>query len=350
MGAGDDRAFSAKTRNTCQSLDEVMMKVSQQNGFSIVELLTAIAILAILVTGMSNVIDHALKANQSTQQRNKTALSADFAMQRMVNSVATTRQLLVPQNNKSVTAFNEHIREQTIPASSPETGSFKATAVLAVTLPISSDLDGNNIPDADNDQDGRIDEDYPRDATNDNTSGIIGIDDGGNGLVDECLLWGRDDDDEHLCVASEDAIDGIDDDDDNNIDEDSSADMNDDDSPGIAGVDDDGDGATDEGDKNDDDEDGSVDEDWLDPVVYYLNDSKLIERIAVPWDENSSGSIDGKDYVESTIAENVTRLRFERIPMGVGERAQLVEITLELTPPEGQTISLSTKVRVGGAL
>ncbi|MFK7794526.1 MAG: prepilin-type N-terminal cleavage/methylation domain-containing protein [Gammaproteobacteria bacterium] len=326
------------------------MGITRQNGVSIVELLAAIAILAILITGMSNVIDHALKANQSTQQKNNTALSADFAMQRMVNSVATTRLLLVPQNNKPLTAFSEHIREQTIPVSPPESGSSKATAVLAVTLPISFDLDGDNVPDADNDKDGRIDEDYPRDATNDNTSGIIGIDDGGNGVADECFLWGRDDDDEYLCVASEDPIDSIDDDDDNNIDEDSSADMNDDNSPGIAGVDDDGDGATDEGDRNDDDEDGSVDEDWLDPVVYYLNDSALIERIAVPWDENSSGSIDGKDYIESTIAENVTRLRFERIPMGVGERAQLVEITLELTPPDSQTISLSTKVRVGGAL
>ena len=37
---------------------------------------------------------------------------------------------------------------------------------------------------------------------------------------------------------------------------------------------------------NDDDEDGQDDEDWFDPVVFYLQGSALIERRAVPWDEN----------------------------------------------------------------
>ncbi len=115
------------------------------------------------------------------------------------------------------------------------------------------------------------------------------------------------------------------------------------------GVDDDGDTQVDEGDVNDDDEDGNVDEDWLDPLVYYLNNGALIERIAVPWDANTSGTVDGRDYVESTIAENVTLLRFERVPMSAGDRAQLVDITLELSPPDGEVVSLNARVRVGAA-
>lgn len=327
------------------------MKYSNKNGFTLIELLVSVAISAILITGMSTVIDHALHANEMTQLRNNCVQNAHFAMQRMVNAVATTRQLMLPQNDKSNTNYREHVREQTVPASSPEGSSSRATAVLAVVLPSHFDLDGNNIPDADNDRDGRIDEDFPRDSTNDNVSGIIGIDDGGNGLVDECVLWGRDDDDEqNFCGAGEDPIDGVDDDGDNTVDDDADADMNNDGEPGIAGVDDDNDGDIDEGDKDDDDEDGSIDEDWLDPLVYYLNDGNLIERIAVPWDENGSGSIDGRDFIESILVENVTRLRIERVPMTSGQQTQLVAITLELTPPGGEEFSLTTQVRVAAGL
>ena len=58
--------------------------------------------------------------------------------------------------------------------------------------------------------------------------------------------------------------------------------LNDDGAPGIAGVDDDGDGSIDEGDVADDDEDGQSDEDWYDPVVFYLSGSAVIERRAYP--------------------------------------------------------------------
>ena len=325
------------------------MKNSKQKGFTLIELLIATVIAALLIAAMDGVIGQALEANNVTQTRNDSVQAANYAMQRMVKAVTTTRQLLLPQEDKPATTFREHVREQTIPASPPETGSVFARAVLAVSLPADSDLDNNGVPDADNDQDGRIDEDYPSDSTNDNISGIRGIDDGGNGFVDECFIIGRDDDDENACAVSEDPINDVDDDGDNNVDEDANADMNGDGAPGVAGVDDDGDTQVDEGDVNDDDEDGNVDEDWIDPVVYYLNNGALIERIAVPWDTNTSGTVDGRDYVESTIAENVTLLRFERVPMLAGDRAQLVDITLELTPLDGEPFSLNTRVRVGAA-
>ena len=122
--------------------------------------------------------------------------------------------------------------------------------------------------------------------------------------------------------------------------------MNGDGAPGIAGFDDDGDGQIDEGDINDDDEDGNVDEDWLDVVVFYLQGDDLVERHPVPWDETANGTLTGRDFVISTIAEDVTRLRIERLlPSGGGE--QLLDITLELTGASGETVSLQTRRRLG---
>lgn len=60
--------------------------------------------------------------------------------------------------------------------------------------------------------------------------------------------------------------------------------------------------------------------------------------------------VGGQDFISSDIAENVTRFRVERIPQG-DDRQQLVAITLELTGPQtGETVSLHTRVRVGGVL
>lgn len=52
------------------------------------------------------------------------------------------------------------------------------------------------------------------------------------------------------------------------IDADFTSDMNDDSSNGIQGIDDDGDGQVDEGSNDDDDEDGSLDDSGLCPVIY----------------------------------------------------------------------------------
>ena len=114
-------------------------------------------------------------------------------------------------------------------------------------------------------------------------------------------------------------------------------------------VDDDGDGQVDEGNSADDDEDGIVDEDWLDAVVFYMQGGTLVERHPVPWDETANGFISGRDFIESVIAENVTRFRVER-PVASSAGQQLVDLTLELTGPTGSVVSLTSRVRVGGAL
>jgi hypothetical protein len=242
------------------------------------------------------------------------------------------------------------VREETVPASAPEGSSTKATAVLAVTLPLYVDLDDDGYADADDDEDGLIDEDLPNDIHHDFTPGIMLIDDDGDGSVDE----GNGHSDDESSTVNDDPIDGIDNDDDNNTDEDPSYDMNADGCPGVCGVDDDNDDQIDEGALDDDDEDGNQFDDPYDPVVFYLDNGTLMERMPVPWNEdgNSSpdGPVDGRDFVASAIADNVTRFRVERIPQD-GDRAQRVDLTLELTSPiNDETVSLHTQVRVGGAL
>ena len=166
----------------------------RQGGFTLLELLIALALSAILFAGLGGIVGQAMDVRDTVQHGNDLTRQARFAMEQMVRVVSHSRQLLLPMADKTTTAFVENIREQTIPASAPPTGSAYATAVLAVTLPTTSDLDGNGIPDADNDGDGRIDEDLPADVDNDGKPGIRGIDDDGNGIIDFVLSPEADDD------------------------------------------------------------------------------------------------------------------------------------------------------------
>jgi hypothetical protein len=305
-----------------------------------------VAVAALIVLGLSGVVGQALQSQESVSETNKMMRAARFAMQRMISSVAHSRKLLLPQRDKPASNWPENIREQTVPPSAPIGDSTLATAVLAVTLPANVDLDGNGIADADNDGDGLLDEDLPSDSHNDFAAGLYLIDDGGNGTVDE----GQDgDDDETNAVDSEDPFDGVDNDADNNFDEDPAADMNGDSCPGVCGVDDDADGSIDEGNADDDDEDGNIDEDWYDPLVFYLDSGVLKMRQPVPWDETGSNGIDGRDYIVADIATNVTRFRVERLDNGSG--VEIIELRLELTSPStGEIVSLQSQVRLGGAL
>ena len=58
--------------------------------------------------------------------------------------------------------------------------------------------------------------------------------------------------------------------------------------------------------------------------------------------------IDGRDYIETAIAENVSRFRVERVvDRGNG---YVVDISLDVIGVEtGDAISLQSRVRVGGA-
>jgi len=325
-----------------------MSSLRHQSAFTLIELLTALALAALILAATSGLMNNAMGTDAVLEERNELMRQARFAMQRMTHAVAETDYLFLPQPDKSDTDWRENVREETVPASPPEGSSTKATAVLAVALGRSVDLDANGFADADNDSDGRINEDMPADIAYDFDPGIHLIDDDGDGQVDEGSLVDSDDD-ERLNAADEDPVNGIDDDGDGQIDEDPGADINGDGAPGIRGVDDDGDGQVDEGNIADDDEDGLVDEDWLDAVVFYLQGGLLIERHPVPWDETANGDVTGRDFIENVIAEGVTRFRVER-PAGGASGQQLVDLTLELTGPAGTVATLSGRIRVGATL
>ncbi len=317
-----------------------------QVGYTLVELVISVAIAAMLLTGLQQLLGVGMSAMEMAEKRTDLARQGRFAMARMATAVRGSDRLLIPLADNPATDYDENVREQTVPASPPQGSSTLATAVLAVTIARAQDMDANGIPDADNDGDGRFDEDLPADTQNDGKPGIRNFDDDGNGTKDDVVSPAGDDDESNDGSQSEDPINGVDDDGDGSVDEDPGADSNGDAAPGIAGVDDDVDGNTDEGAVADDDEDGQSDEDWFDPVVFYLQGSVLIERRTVPWDENSDSVVTGQDFVESTIAENVTLLRFERVPPSGGQ--QLVDIMLTLTGSDDAAINLNTRVRLGG--
>lgn len=327
-----------------------MTRIPQRNrGFTYVELTAAVVLGAILILGLTGVVGQALDTQQVVHDRAELARQASEAMARMVRTVGSSRRLLLPFPDEPDTDWRENVREQTEPASPPEGSSSRASAVLAVTLPAYVDLDDNGIPDADNDGDGRIDEDPPDDMTYDLLPGLFGIDDDGDGSIDESLFVPGNDD-EKGDVANEDPLNGVDDDGDGAIDEDPPGDVNKDGCPGVCRMDDDGDGQLDEGSSTDDDEDGRSNEDWFDPVVFYLQAGSLWERIPVPWDENGLGGVTGLDVVYSRLAQNVTRFRVERIE-GQGGQPPLLDLTLELrSPSSGAVVRLHTQVRLGGWL
>ncbi len=316
-------------------------------GHSLVELLVSLAIAAMLLTGLQQLLGVSKQTMEVVQARTEQASEARFAMARMVDAVRQSQRLLIPLSDNPATPFDENIREQTVPPSSPQSGSSLAAAILAVTISPSQDMDGDGLADADNDGDGLIDEDLPADVHKDGKAGIRDFDDDGNGTKDFFFSPSGDDDESNDLRQSEDPLNGMDDDGDGSIDEDPGADNNGDGCPGVCGVDDDDDGSVDEGSANDDDEDGQSDEDWFDPVIFFLRDSSLVERRAVPWDESGDNTVSGRDFVESTIADNVTLLRFERMPLDNGH--QLVDITFVLTDANGNSITLQTYVRLGGS-
>lgn len=302
----------------------------QQAGFTLLELLICLALAAVIILGLNSIIGTSLDARRIVQAENNLALQAEFALDRIHRMVHQKVRLILPMNENSATAWSESVRD-----------------VLAVTLPSNIDLDENGWPDADNDQDGLIDEDLPNDNNFDGAPGIAGIDDNGDGTADNSSAASPVFDNDEDGLFSDDFLDGMDNDNDGTVDEDMPSDMNKDGRAGISGIDDDNDGLTDEGVSVDDDEDSSNNEDWYDIIVYYLAGTTLMERLPVPWDENSDSQVDGRDYVENPLAENVTRFEVTRQEVS-GGRKVLVLISLELTGAGGQSYSLATVLRLGG--
>ena len=268
--------------------------LQRYSGFTLLELVAVLAGSAILMVGLSGVVGRALATWDVTREQTQLTRQGRFALDRIVAATNGAGQLLVPGPDNVATGYSEAIRD-----------------VLAVLLDPTLDRDRDGFADADNDKDGLVDEDLGDDATNDGAPGIVGVDDDNDSTTDEAST--RDDDEDGL--VDEEPVDGTDDDGDGRIDEDS-------------------------GSLADDDGDAIANEDWLDPVVFRLSGTTLLERIPNP------NPLDGTDYTELVLAENVSQFRVERIPPGTDDRALLVLIALELVGPQGSTLSLSSHVRV----
>ena len=218
------------------------MNSYRANGFSLIELLVAVMLAAVLMAGLGGVAGLATSTQDMVHERNELTRQARFAMEQMVRSVGHSPQILLPLVDKPASSWRENVREETVPASPPEGSSSKATAVLAIASPLYMDLDSDGFADADDDRDGRIDEDFTPNKFNNQAAGIYLIDDDGDGQVDE----GTAADDDESSTVNDDPINGIDDDNDGNVDEDPPPDMNADGCSGVCGVDDDADGQVDE--------------------------------------------------------------------------------------------------------
>lgn len=283
-----------------------------------VELLLAMSLLSILAGVSARVITVALASWNYSRRQNETIQSACFALDHIVNKASVSNRLLLPlradPNSRDVLAFSAM-----------------------------KDTDG----------DGLIDEDPGADLTGDGAPGILGIDDDGDGSVDENMEDGQyEDDDEDAFKffgwrrVNEDKVDGQNYifDGDGYIDEDPGEDLNGDDAPGILGKDDDGDGFIDEGGidmKADDDEDAEVGEDGKvikvneDPIEYWVyycdppcdpNGGLLIQR-----DPNGQTEV---------LAEGVTTFQVTRREANTSG----IELTLGITDSGGEETLLKTAV------
>lgn len=295
-------------------------------GFTYVELLTALVISAVVFLGIQDLIHRSTQALDTVTDEAWVNSEAQWAMQRVLRAIRRSRVLFLPTPDKPGTLLiDESVRELVALSQDPEI-----------------DRDNDGFGDPDDDRDGRVDEDLGDDIQSDGEPGIKDIDDNKDLLTDSPSAFPMDDDESGTLILpdnDEDPINGVDDDGDGLIDEDPGADMNGDGFPGIEGVDDDGDGDTDEGDVEDDDEDGAKNEDPYNVVVFRKSGSLLLERtpkIRGPHDQ----------YTERTLLDNVSLFQVEWVPVA-GGRSTLLEVTLQVTTPDGETITLNSRVRVG---
>jgi prepilin-type N-terminal cleavage/methylation domain-containing protein len=278
------------------------------HGFTLVELLITLAIAGIVLTALSGVINNVMMLWNSEQARNELLYQGNLAMDRMVSAVSHAERLLIPRADNPATPQDEAHRD-----------------ILAVTIDPHLDSDGDGFYDADNDHDGRVDEDIPADNTFDYRPGIRNIDDNGDGSVDEGMGLHDNDEDGQ---AGEDWLDGVDNDGDGSIDEDIPADN---------------DALTIGAGKTDNDGDGLFNEDWLDPVVFLVStDNKsLIERTPVV------NGPDGSETTDSILVQaDTVALSIRRVPTGVGARSTQVEITLQLATGATGPLTIQARVRL----
>jgi len=270
------------------------MRIFDEKGFTLAELLIAIAITGLIATAAAAILSTGLNTQIRGDVRSALYQEGMMVMERMTDRVRRCTFLAIP---------NAHSQTRNI---------------LAIS--------GFDNDDNDNYFDDplfpRIDEDPPEDMNNDGAIGITGIDDDGDGSVDESGSGILDDDENG--AGNDDALDGTDNDLDGNFDEDMPADANNDGEPGIAGMDDNGDSLVDNGyDQTDDDEDGAPNEDPFNEVIYWVSGGTTFREDLPVSEENR------------ILSEHVTSFQ---VTWQAPERI-LIELTL--TNNDGESVTFS---------
>lgn len=202
-----------------------------ERGLTLIEMLISIVILSLVAGVLTQMVAGALDSWSYNKDREDLLNTARLAMERMVSRVRTTKWVMLPLMISDST-------DPGYPASS-----YYPRDILAVSGTIDNDADGRQDEDPGDDIDGNI------------LSGLMGIDDNNDGIVDNGN--GAQDDDEDG-TRNEDPVDSVDNDGDGRVDED----------PDTAFY----------SSAADDDNDGVEGDDVFDPVIYYLNGTVLRER------------------------------------------------------------------------
>ena len=273
------------------------MKRLDEKGLSLIELLTAITIFAIIAVGATGLLSAALDSSSYGDKRYALYREGLIIMERLTGQVKRCTFLLIP---------NAHT----------------ATRDIIAVSGFTNDDGDNYFNDA---LFPRIDEDLNSGMSDDAKSGIASIDDDGDGSTDEANA-AEDDEDE---AVNEDKLDGQDNDGDGNVDEDVADDTNQDGAAGIESMDDDGDGSADEGLAEDDDEDGQANEDSLDPLLYF-------------W-ESGNSTLKEKDANSGQTTVLSTRVTAFQATFDSPDR---ILITLTLTGDDGEIVTFSEYVHI----
>jgi prepilin-type N-terminal cleavage/methylation domain-containing protein len=260
-----------------------------QKGLTLIELLFATAILGIIAAAATPLVSICFESHKNGSARFELYHEGLIAMERMTDAVRRSTFLLIPNAHsptRDILAFSGYVNDD---------NDFYFTDTL--------------FP--------KIDEDPKKEMIDNGLSGLAGVDDDGDTLTDES---DRNDDDEDGLV-DEDPLDGIDNDGDGNVDEDTGNDAN------IAGMDDDADGSVDEGDVRDDDEDGAINEDPLNPIIYFYDSGSNTLKV--------SYTNDGQTVV---LSDHVTAFQVNY------EAPEKILISLTLTGDDGESITFTEYV------
>jgi prepilin-type N-terminal cleavage/methylation domain-containing protein len=267
-----------------------MIRVGEK-GLTLIELLIAIAIFGLIAAGATALLSASINANTQGDSRYGLYREGLMIMERLTNGVRSCTYLFIPNAHaatRDILAFSGFVNED---------NDFY--------------FDDPLFP--------RIDEDLKKQMTDDGKSGIEGVDDDGDGQIDESDINDDDEDGQN----DEDPLDGVDNDGDGNIDEDTGDDAN------IAGMDDDGDGSVDEGDDKDDDEDGSVNEDQATVIVYSFDSGTNTLEASTPYNDQTA-----------VLSTRVSAFQ------ATWETPDRILITLTLTGDDGEGVTFSEYVHI----